>query len=82
MLNLAKVAILAVSNQIGNCTGFQLIFGGGTRRRLVLTANLKSFSNIFPKPKLSHFNTFNNNWLDTDSSRDVNESKNKPSSFL
>ena len=35
MLNLAKVAILAVSNQIGNCTGFQLIFGGGTRRRLI-----------------------------------------------
>ena len=34
MLNLAKVAILAVSNQIGHCTGFQLIFDGGTSTRL------------------------------------------------
>ena len=34
MLNLAKVAILAVSNQIGHCTRFQLIFDGGTSTRL------------------------------------------------
>ena len=51
MLNPAKVAILAVSNQIGHGTRFQLIFDGSTRRRLIPNVNFAFKSRHYETPE-------------------------------